>query len=525
LRLDFSKGVVGVNDLKKLKEKPPATASLQLAWKLPKRAEEVIPGRCLLPKSLPETFALATPFPPDDRSIGYERGSSVSKAWEEATTEAAIEVARYVSGRLSELSGSAEGAEDREAKVRDFCRQFAERAFRRPLGEEQERFFVARQFAEARDLETAVKRVVLLVLKSSRFLFREIGSGAPDAYDVASRLSFGLWDSLPDAELLKAAAAGELATRDQVRRQAERMIADPRAWAKQRAFFLQWLKVETHPELAKDPKRFPQFDEAVASDLRSSLELFLESVFESPGSDFRELLLSDRLFVNGRLSRFYGAGLPPDAPFRPVRMNPTERAGVLTHPYLMASFAYLENSSPIHRGVLVARGLLGRTLQPPPEAFTPLPASLHPTLTTRERVALQTKGAACQSCHDMINPLGFPLEKFDAIGRLRQKEKERPINVTGSYKSREGYLATFSGARGLARYLAGSEEAHEAFVEQLFEHLVKQPVQAFGPRTLSDLTQEFEANQFNIRKQMVAIMAASALKGQEARPSPAAARR
>jgi hypothetical protein len=512
LRLEFTKGVQGVNDLKKLKEKPPAKASLALEWKPPKRAAEVIPQRDLLPVSSPEMFAVAAPFPPDDRSIGYERGTSVSKAWEEATTEAAIEAAGYVTKHLGELAGVAEGAADRETRVREFCRQFAERAFRRPLTDQQARLYVTWQFQHAPDLETAVKRVVLLVLQSPRFLYREFGSGKPDAYDVASRLSFGLWDSLPDEELLKAAAAGELSTREEVVRQAERMVKDPRAWSKLREFLLQWLKVEQYPDLSKDPKLFPGFDEAVASDLRASLDLFLEHVAWSERSDFRELLLSDEVFLNGRLARIYGANLPPGAPFRMVRLDPTERAGVLTHPYLMASFAHPDTTSPIHRGVLIVRSVLGRTLQPPPAAFTPLPAELHPDLTTRQRVALQTQPAFCHSCHGMINPLGFTLERFDAIGRLRTWENGKPIDATGSYRPRDGTAIRFFGARTLARYLAGSEEAHAAFVEKLFQHLVKQPIRAFGPRTLPDLQQSFAAHDFNIRQQMVEIIAASALK-------------
>jgi Protein of unknown function (DUF1592)/Protein of unknown function (DUF1588) len=363
------------------------------------------------------------------------------------------------------------------------------------------------------------------VLESPRFLYREISSDAPDAYDVASRLSFGLWDSLPDEELLKAASAGELSTREQVVRQAERMVQDPRAWSKLREFFLKWLRVEQYPDLAKDRKLFPQFDETAASDLRTSLELFLESVALSERSDFRDLLLADTVFLNGRLAKIYGVNLPPDAPFQPVKLDPTERAGVLTHPYLMASFAYLDTSSPIHRGVLIVRSLLGRVLQPPPAAFTPLPAKLHPEMTTRQRVALQTQPAACQSCHGMINPLGFTLERFDAIGRLRQWENGRPIDVTGSYHAGSGQVAKFYGARGLARYLVGSEEAQAAFVERLFQHLVKQPVQAFGPRTLPALQQVFAANEFNIRKEMVEIMAETQLEGRSESPLTTAVRR
>src|SRR5262249_8466891 len=171
-------------------------------------------------------------------------------------------------------------------------------------------------------------------------------------------------------ELLEAAAAGRLATPEQVRRQAERMVTDLRARAKMREFIMQWLKVDQVPELSKDRKRFPDFDQAVASDLRTSLELFLEDVLGSDASDFRQLLLADSLYLNGRLSRIYGGNLPANAPFQKVTLKSGERAGVLTHPYLMAAFAYTGESSPIHRGVFLARSVLGRALRPPPDAFT-----------------------------------------------------------------------------------------------------------------------------------------------------------
>lgn len=523
LRIEFSKGVQGVNDLKELKKKPPQKATLTLEWRPPKREREVLPQRCLSPVSFPEAFTVASPFPPDDRSMGYERGTSVSKAWDEATTEAAIETANYVAEHLTELAGIGEKAEDREAKIREFCKQFVGRAFRRPLADELEKAYIERQFKSVANPEIAVKRVVMLALKSPRFLYREVGSSQPDAYDVAARLSFGLWDSIPDAELLKAAASGELTTREQVVKQAERMVTDPRAWAKLRDFFLQWLKVDHYPDLAKNPKRFPGFDEAVATDLRTSLELFLEQTVWNEKSDFREFLLTDKVMLNGRLARIYGVTLPPDAPFQPVELDPTERAGVLTHPYMLASFAYLEASSPIHRGVLISRSLLGRTLQPPPVAVAPVAADLHPKLTTRQRVSLQTKPAACMTCHDMINPLGYALEKFDAIGRIRTEENGQKVDDTGSYLSRAGKLVKFTGARDLADFLAESEETHAAFVEKLFHHLVKQPVRAYGPQTLPDLQRAFEKQEFNIRKEMVEIMAATALKAATPSVSPSSA--
>jgi hypothetical protein len=487
------------------------TSSIVLEWKVPKRAFEVIPRRNLLPVSLPETFVLTTPFPPDDRSAGYERGTSISKAWDLAATDSAIEVAGYVMAHLKELSGVSDDASDREAKLREFCRKFAERAFRRPLSDEQKAIFVDRQFKDVPDVETAVKRVVLLALKSPRFLYRETSRGRPGSYDVASRLSFGLWDSLPDQTLLEAAASNQLATRDQVARQAERMVNDPRARAKLGGFFLQWLKLDQGRDIVKDPKLYPQFDETVVSDLRVSLDLFLEDVVGSEASDYRQLLRANYVYLNGRLAPLYGAKLPADAPFQKVSLEQEGRAGLLTHPYLMASFAYTATSSPIHRGVFIARSVLGRVLRPPPEAVAPLAPDLHPDLTTRQRVAIQTQPESCRSCHGLINPLGFTLERFDALGRYRKEEKGKPIDATGSYETRSGEMVKFSEAPALAAYLTTSSEAHSAFVQQLFHYLIKQPIGAFDRQELPELRRFFVAHDFNIRKLIVEIMASSAL--------------
>jgi hypothetical protein len=487
------------------------TASVALQWKLPRRTVEGIPRWDLSPNNFPESFVPKTPFPPDDRSIGYERGTSISKAWDQATTDAAIEVAGYVIAHLKELAGLPDNAHEREIKARDFCRRFAERAFRRPLSDEQKVFFVDHRFENVKDLETAVKRALLLVLKSPRFLYREIKSGRPDHFEVASRLSFGLWDSLPDQPLLEAAKAGQLTTREQVVRQAERMVTDLRARSKLRDFLLQWLRVDQPPEIVKDRKQFSQFDEATASDLRTSLDLFLQDVIGSEAADFRELLTADSLYLNGRLARFYGAELAPDARFQKVEFEPHTRAGVLSHPYLMANFAYTATSSPIHRGVFISRSLLGRVLRPPPEAVAPLAVDLHPDLTTRERVTLQTKPESCQSCHGTINALGFTLEHFDAVGRYRNQEKGRPIDATGTYETKKGELVTVNGVRDLAAFLACSEETHTAFVQQLFHYLVKQPIRACGPQALPELRRYFLAQDFNVRKLMTEIMAKSVL--------------
>ena len=509
LRLEFSKAKQGVDDTAKNPNPPPKKASIELLWKLPNRTPEVIPARHLTPVRFPEVAVVETPFPPDDRSLGWERGTSISKEWEQATTEAAIEATGYVLSHLQELAGVNEQAKDRVQRLKEFAHKFAERAFRRPLTEDEKHLFIDRQFEVASDPEIAIKRVLLFVLQSPRFLYLETKSG-PEPYAVASRLSFALWDSPPDKELLEAAAAGKLATREQLTKQAERMLADPRARVKIREFLLAWLKIDQPRDLTKDEKRFPGFDPAVATDLRTSLELFLDDVVWSDGSDFRKLLLSDDLYLNDRLAEFYGRPLPHVEDFKKTKLNPNQRAGVLTHPYILSIYAYTRETSPIHRGVFLGRGLLGIGLKPPPDAFTPLPADLHPNLTTRERVSLQTKPAACIICHGIMNPLGFALENFDAVGRYRDKEKGKAIDASGSYETRAGERVKFTGARELAAFLAKSEDVQTAFVEQMFHYLVKQPTRAYGLNRPEELRQSFAENGFSIRKLVVEIAVASA---------------
>lgn len=511
LRLEFSKGTNGVDDTESAKKKPPAPARIALFWKRPHLVEEPLTARNLSPTFVAPTFVATTPFPPDDRSMGYERGSAVSRAWDEATINGALETADFVVKHLRQLSGVPDNAPDRVAKLQEYCTKLVERALRAPLTPEQKTLYIARSFEKSPDPEAAVRRVMLLALQSPRFLFREPDGASPAAYRTASRLAFALWDSLPDRGLLAEAAAGRLNTREQILAHARRMASDPRALAKQREFFLQWLRVDQYPDLAKDAKKYPDFTPSVAADLRASLELSLDKTLASEKSDWRELLTGDKVFLNGPLARLYGVDLAPDAPFTEVALDPDSRAGVLTHPYLLASFAYLGASSPIHRGVLLVRNVFGRVLQPPPVAVAPLAADLHPGMTTRERVSLQTKPETCQSCHATINALGFTLERFDAIGRLREFENKKKIDCSGSYIAQTGETAKFDGAKDLAKFVTESDEAHRAFVEKFFQYHTKQPIRAWGEGELPKLTKSFVESGYNIRSLAVELATDAAL--------------
>ncbi len=518
LVLEFSKANLGVDS----QTHPPAThAGIELLWRPPHGVLEAVPERCLSPQEVPPVFVATTPFPPDDRSIGYDRGTAVSPEWFTAATAAAAETADHIVADLEPFAHAKRDAPDRTEKLRDFCGRFAEQAFRHPLSPELRSLVVDRPFADAPDLDAAVKRVVLLTLQSPRFLFREPASIPADPFMTAARLSYGLCDSLPDAALWEAAAHNQLTTPEQVGRHAWRLQSDRRTKAKLREFLLHWLRVAEPREIVKDRSKYPEFTPEIIADLRASLLLAIDESLDGRSDGFRRLLTAEEVWLSGRLAPLYGAALPPEAPLQPVRLDDGRRGGVLSHPYIMSMLAHADDSSPIHRGVFLARGMLGNVLKPPKEAVTPLAPDMHPDLTNRQRVSLQTKAVACQTCHTLINPLGFALEEFDAIGRYRSEARAgdatQPIDAQGSYQPRQGPRVTFHGGRELAAYIADSPDAHEAFVQHLFHALVRQPARAFGPDTLENLTRSFGDSGCDIRRLAVDIMKVAAFP-----PSPAA---
>jgi hypothetical protein len=496
------------------------TASVALHWKPPHGAPEPVPARRLTPARTTPTFVVTTPFPPDDSSVGYERGVNVSKAWDEAATQAAIEVGNFAVKHLDRLADTKPGGTNHAAKSQEFCERFMAAAFRRPLTAEQKRVFVSNQFKHPTKVEDAVKRVVLLALKSPRFLYLGLADRRPDDHDVAARLSFGLWDSLPDPELAQAAAQGALHTREQISAQTRRMLADPRARSKVQSALHHWLQVNQIENLAKDDKLFPGFTPEMIADLRTSLNLFLDDVVWSEVADYRRLLLEDKLFVNRRLAQFYGLNTNAPDDFVKVAIEPSQRAGVVTHPYLLAAFSYPRSTSPIHRGVFLTRNIIGRALKPPPMAVAFKDADFAPDMTMREKVAELTRPQACQGCHSVINPLGFSLEHFDAVGRLRTQEGNRPIDAVSEYTTDGGETVRLTGARDVAQFAVRSEQAQDAFIEQLFHQVVKQPMLAYGTNVQHRLRESFVSSGFNIQELLVEIATTSALRGVERSAGP-----
>lgn len=508
---------------KRKTELPPAR--FKLSWVPPHGVQEVIPTRNLVTERPPATFSLQTVLPADDRSYGFERGIAVNRQWDESTTAAALEFAQIAVDELwpKYRREHKKDSNDNREQLRKFLANITETAFRAPLSDEQRAVYIDNQVEATEDDTEAIKRSVLATLKSPWFLYPTANSQLSKSERAANRLALILFDSLPTEDrLIKAAREGKLDSEERLRKYVSEKISDYRVQAKTREFLYEWLNLTQFNEITKNSEAYPGFDAALVSDLRASLDAFLDEVVWSKDSDFRNFFSADWAFTTDRIAAFYGEQWKPAESgndskpayneLQRTAGEPNSRFGLLTHPYLMSALAYHDSTSPIHRGVFLIRFMLGRTLRPPAEAFSPLSPDLHPDLTTRERVQLQTSPESCQVCHSKINGLGFTLENFDAVGRYRESERSKPIDAGGEYDTRTGEHVAFAGPKELAEYLTSGEDAQRAFVSRAFQHFVKQPVAAYGPETLERLLKQFRESNFNIQQLLVEIAVVASLE-------------
>jgi hypothetical protein len=325
----------------------------------------------------------------------------------------------------------------------DIIRQLASRAFRRPVSDrDQTRLltFYTRGRAE-RDFEYGIAKALEAILASPQFLFRVEEEPAHAAggtyrlggYELASRLSFFLWSGGPDAELLRLAGAGRLATTAALIAQARRMMKDPRIEALSTRFASQWLRLQDVERVMSDPIKFPYADQTLSLALRRETELFFDSLVREDRSVF-DLLTADFTYVNERVARHYGIPNVTGTGFRRVGV-PEYRRGILGHGSVLTLTSLADRTSPVMRGKWVMEVLLGTSPPPPPPNVPALEETKGTvegrTLTVRERMEEHRKNPACTSCHRVIDPLGLALENFDATGKWRVTDAGSPINATG----------------------------------------------------------------------------------------------
>ena len=360
----------------------------------------------------------------------------------------------------------------------DILRRLATQAYREPATHDDVKALLA-FYTRARkdaDFETGIRTALEALLASPRFVFRleqppataRVGETYPvDGLDLASRLSFFLWGTVPDAELVRVAAAGGLKTPAGLEAQVRRMLADPRSEALATRFAHQWLRLQDVEKIRPDALLFPYWDHTLAQNLVRETELFFDSLVRDDRS-ILDLLRADYTFVNERVARHYGLPNVMGPEFRRVAV-PDERRGILGHGSILLLTSVADRTSPVQRGKWVMEVLLGSPPPPPPPNVPLLEetggARGGRVLSVRERMEEHRKNPACTSCHKVIDPLGLALENFDVTGRWRIKDGDVAVDASGELY--DGMK--MSGPAGLR---AGLLQHQDAFLLSFTEHLM-----------------------------------------------------
>jgi hypothetical protein len=414
-------------------------------------------------------------------------------------------------------------------------RTLATKAYRRPVsgGDVEGLMKFYRDERAAHGFEAGVRTALQAILASPQFLFRlegePTGVKAGQSYrindvDLASRLSFFLWGTGPDDQLIAAAEKGLLSTPAGVEQQARRMLADPRSNALGSRFAAQWLRLQDLDKIHPDARLFPQYDETLAEAMRTETEMFFDSIVHED-RDVLDLLTADYTFVNERLARHYGIPDVVGPKFRRVTLTDENRRGVLGEGSILTMTSVADRTSPVYRGKWVLE-VLFNSPPPPPPAIVPLleetkgTSGLH-QLTVRERMEEHRKSPACRSCHRVIDPIGLALENFDVTGQWRIRDGGSPIDSSGQL-----YDGTvLGGPVGLrAALLKYRETVLRTFTQNLMAYSLGRRVEYYDEPTVRKIVRDAEANQNKFSMYVLGIVKSPAFRMSRAdaaaRPTP-----
>ena len=367
--------------------------------------------------------------------------------------------------------------DEEEKCAKQILSTLVRRAYRRPLSEAD----LVRPMASYRagrakgNFDVGIEKALTGVLVSPNFLFRvepaPVSVTPGDAYrvsdfELASRLSFFLWSSIPDDDLLDAAGRGELSRPGGLERQARRMLADPRSSNLATNFAGQWLHLRKLESFSPDNRLFPDFDDNLRQAFRKETELFLETILREDRSVL-DLIKADYTFLNERLAKHYRIPNVYGTRFRRVSLDETsKRGGLLRHGSTLTVTSYATRTSPVIRGTWVLENIFGAPPPSPPPNVPALDNSVSASLPMRERLSAHRDNPACASCHKTIDPVGFALENFDALGRWRDYEDGVPVDVSGSLPGGGEF------DNGVAGLEEGLLDRPELFVRTMTEKLL-----------------------------------------------------
>ena len=378
--------------------------------------------------------------------------------------------------KLAPCTGS-----DKRACARSFAQRLGSRAYRAPLSDaaDLERHLKLYDLGARTSHEHGLELVLRGMLQSSRFLYRvELGTGEQVAasavrlsdHEMAARLSYVFWNTLPDDALSQAAAAGKLHSPDDIAAELERMLSDARGKPALRRFLEAFSHLGQLPNLVKDAKLYPEWQRAsFRSALGEQARAFFQDVLDRQNGSLEALLTSTTVPINQELAALYGVSAGPS--FAPVTRDDGHTAGLFSLPALLAIQAKPDQSSPVYRGKFVREALLCEQLPAPP-ANIPKPPEVMPDVSTRERMRQHAENPACSVCHVRLDPVGFGFESFDGIGRFRSMDGGRAVDTRGELIGSRDADGAFEGVVELGARLAHSAQVEECMTRQWFRFAV-----------------------------------------------------
>jgi len=413
------------------------------------------------------------------------------------------------------------GPNDEENCAKAILSTLMKRAYRRPVTDEDMRkplqFFRTARAEEGFD--AGIEAALSAILVSPHFLFR-IEEDPPEAQpntvyqisdvDLASRLSFFLWSSIPDDELLDCAIEGKLNQPAVLERQVRRMLADERSRALVSNFAGQWLYLRNLESITPDLRLFPDFDDNLRQAFLRETELLFESVLRDDRSVL-DLLKTDHTFVNERLAKHYGIPHVYGSRFRRIACDEgSERGGLLRQGSILTVTSYATRTSPVVRGKWILENIFG---SPPPPPLPNVPAlkenTVSATLSVRERLAEHRANSACASCHNLMDPVGFALENFDAVGRWRTVEEGKPVDASGGLP--DG--SKFAGVRGLEEALLKRPEIFVGtLTEKLLTFALGRGIEYYDAPAVRKIVREAQAENFRFSSVILGIVQSTPFK-------------
>lgn len=462
----------------------------------------------------------ADAFPPDEVVAGFENNtvSPVTEVLVERYMAAAEALAAHAVARLDALAPCAKET-PRESCGRALVDGLGRRAFRRPLDDAEREALLAIYFAKERTSghARAAQLVIEAIFQSAPFLYRVEpaseggGARALTGYELATRLSYFVWASTPDVELLDDAAAGRLTTSDDVARAARRLLRDPRAADGVKSFHRQWLGLRELATESKDLAVYPTFSPELKAAMVEETLRFSADVVLAGGDAVAALLTSKTSFVDASLARLYGVAPPPGGGFARVDLPPLQRSGLLTHASVMTVLAKDEQTAPITRGKLVRERLLCQPIPPPPsKAILTLPR-LEPGMTKKERFEKHRTDPSCAGCHRRMDPIGFGFEHYDALGAWRTVDRGFPVDAGGALAGTD-VDGPFDGAVALGARLASSTQVRRCVATQWFRAALGRVEREEDARSIEGAYEVFARSGFDVRELIVAIAASDSFR-------------